>query len=1061
MVFLLFLLPLVLIGVAVAYVYQNQESIVQTELETINRGYQGKLSIGSTDIAPFKNFPYVSIGLHDVKVAESKDQNANSILEVKDVYIGLTITDLLFGKIDIKKILIEDGFFELILYQDGTDNLSKALASEEEVTDSDPLHVHLKSIELKEFVIRKRDKSNGLNVEGHINWAEGGFESSKEHIKAHVDTEFELNIIKNGDTTYVKQKQFKFQSDLDFNESTGIMNIAPSSIDMDYAQFEISGTIDTKNRMDVDLEIKGSQTNFELFVAFAPDDLLPILKRYDNAGEIYFNATINGPSAVGYDPLIQASFGASEAFLENTTYGRRVDDLGFEGHFTNGTNRNPTTMEFSMVNMRAKLGEGDLTGAVHIKNFVTPEIDMSIEADFDLDFIAEFLNLKEYTDASGTVDLKMKFHDIIDLDQPEKALEDLNQAYYSELTVKNLRVNSTDLPAPLKNLNAHLVMEGRAAELDQFELRIGDSDVSITGFLSDLPALVHQQPSPVTAHLDIQSQLVDLAELTGYSEGDTKGINERVENFNLGLTFTATGRDLTNFTYLPKGEFFVDSLSANLKNYPHRLHDFHVDITVDERDLQIKDFVGYIDDSDFSFSGKVHDYAFWMKDSLEGDVQLDIGLESKRLRLKDLFAYNGENYVPEGYRHESFDDLKLHLKSSMHYESSGLQSVDVELDQFEAKMELHPMRFRNFSGRLRYADDRLLVQDFHAEIGRSIFNIDMAYYLGRDSLQGGDENQLTLKTNYVDFDQLTNFNTDPPSGENQKQEAKPVQNTEDVAEHAEAFNIYELPFSDMGFDVEIDHFIYHRLDIQNVVAKLRTTKDHYLYVDTLSMKAAGGNIAMNGYFNGSNPKRIYLKPNLKLENVDLDQLLFKFENFGQDAIVSENLHGQLSATITGNVRVYPDFVPDLDQSEVHMDVMALNGRLENYEYMLMLSDYFGDKNLNSVRFDTLQNHLDMVNGVLTIPKMTIESTLGHMEISGTQDMQNNFEYFVRIPWRMIKQGAINSVFGNKKSEENEMGEDEIIEVDPNDKVRYLNLKITGTLEDYKIRPGKDKKRKKT
>jgi len=104
--------------------------------------------------------------------------------------------------------------------------------------------------------------------------------------------------------------------------------------------------------------------------------------------------------------------------------------------------------------------------------------------------------------------------------------------------------------------------------------------------------------------------------------------------------------------------------------------------------------------------------------------------------------------------------------------------------------------------------------------------------------------------------------------------------------------------------------------------------------------------------------------------------------------------------------------------------------------------------------------LDMVNGVLSIPNMTIESTLGHLEISGEQDTDHNIEYYVRIPWKLVKQGAVNRVFGKKKEEGENSGEDEIIEVDPNDKVRYLNLKITGTMDDFEIRPGKEKKKKK-
>jgi uncharacterized protein involved in outer membrane biogenesis len=1053
---LLFIVPITLFGIALIYVLQNQQSIIQTEIDTINQGYHGQITIGSTHLAPFKNFPYLSIRAHDVKVLESKLPEAPSILEVADVYAGLDLIELIKGKVDIKKLTIEDGFFDMILYEDGSDNLSKAFASEADTSATEPLHVHLKSIELRNFEIRKKDRSNGLDVQGRIFRAKGGFESSAQRMAAHLDAEFELNIIKNGDTTFVKHKQFELHTDLDYDEATRVMNIAPSEIQMGDADFELLGTVDFKNHMDLDLEIKGSKPNFELLIAFAPNELIPVLKRYHNAGNIYFNAMIVGPAAFGYDPFIDVHFGASESFLENTDYGRRIDDLGFQGSFTNGIERNPSSMEFSLQNMSAKLDQGDLKGAIHVKNFKAPEIDMSIDADFDLNFIAEFLNLKEYKDASGSVDLKMKFHDIVDLDHPEQTLSNLNQAYYSELTIKNLKVNTIDLPAPLENLNAHVVMEGREAKLDQFELRIGQSDLSVTGYLSDVPALLHQTQDSVKAHLDIQSSVLDLAELTGHAKADSLGFKETIKDLVLGLSFESTARELTRFKYIPKGEFFVDSLTAKMEHYPHTLHDFHIDILIDERDMYIKDFIGYLDDSDFRIGGKIHDYAFWMQDTLQGDVQVDIQLDSESLRLEDVFTYQGVNFVPPGYRHEVFEDLKLHINSRLHYNSSGLQSFEGYLDQFDAKMHLHPMRFQDVSGRFHYENERLKLEDFHAQLGRSIFNIDLSYNFGQDSIQGLENNFLTLQTNYIDFDELTNFNFAPPQPE---QTAK-VPSTEDVKEHAEAYNLYELPFSNMTFDFDIEHFIYHRLDISEINANLRTTNDHFLYVDTLRLKAAGGDISMNGYFNGSDPKRIYLRPNLHLNNVDLDQLLFKFENFGQDVIVSENLHGQLSATITGNIRVYPDFVPDLDQSEVHMDIMALNGRLENYDYMLMLSDYFDDKNLRSVRFDTLQNHIDVVNGVLTIPNMTIESTLGHMEISGKQDMNDNIEYYVRIPWSLVKQATLNRVFGGKNKGEDEMGEDEIVEVDPKEKIRYLNLKITGTLEDFKISPGKKKEKKK-
>ncbi|MDW3652154.1 MAG: AsmA-like C-terminal region-containing protein [Bacteroidia bacterium] len=1056
--FFAFLIPISLLGFTLVYVYQNQQTIVQAEIDALNQGFQGKISIGETHLAPFENFPYISIKVDSVKVFESKKENAYSILEVADIYVGLDISDIIQGKIDIKKLLIEDGFFDIVLHEDGTNNLSNALASQGEEEESEPLHIHLQNIELRNLDVHKINESSGLDVEAYIYWAEGSFKSTEGHIAANIDTGFDLNIMVDGDTTFIKHKHIEFHTDVDFDERTGQLSIAPSDIVTEYADFDLTGTVNTKNKMDLDLEIKGTKPNFDLFIAFAPAEIIPILERYKNAGKIYFNSTIQGPAAFGYSPFVNIDFGASEAFLENTRFGRRVEEMGFEGHFSNGGKRDLSTMQFSMSNMTANLEKGKFIGNVEVKNFEEPDIKMEVDAQFELDFIAEFLNLNEYEDAEGTVDLKMNFHDIIDLDNPEEVLNNLDQAYYSELTLKNLSINAAQLPAPLKNLNAHMIIKGKRAELDQFEVKFGESDLSMRGYLTDLPAIIHHSDVPVFTHLEIKSDVLDIAEISSFSAEDSTGIDERIEDLRLGLSFQASARDFTEAKHLPSGEFFVDSLHAQLKHYPHELHDFHVDLLIDEHDIRIKDFTGYIDKSDFHVDGEIHEYAFWMKDTLNGDVDLDIGITSRLLRLEDIFSYQGENYVPEDYRHEEFDNLALHFSSSMHYKDSELQSIDIDLDKFDAKMHLHPMRFKDFNGRIHYEDEHLLLENFHAQMGRSIFNVNMDYFLGADSTIKKRDNYLSLKTNYIDFDQLSNYNLAPP----QKNKAVAVEqktvqtDTADVAEHAEAFNLYELPFTDMRFDVDIGHFIYHRLDLQNINADLRITQDHYVYVDTLSLNAAGGEFHMKGYFNGSDPKHIYLKPDIDVQHVDLDKLLFKFENFGQDVIVSENLHGELSAKITGNIRVYPDFVPDLDQSEVHMDVVAVNGRLENYDYMLMLSDYFGDKDLSNVRFDTLRNHLDVTNGVLSIPNMTIESTLGHMDISGSQDMNDNIEYYMRIPWKLIKQGARNRIFGSKKNKEDSTTEDEIIEVDPNKKVRYLNVKIMGTLDDFDVKMGKKK-----
>ena len=1182
-------LPLCLIGILIFIVFQKQNALINGEIDALNKTHKGLIVIGETHIAPFKNFPYISIKVDSVQFYEAKDKiDSALILDVADIYVGFNIWDIVAAKYDVQKLLVEDGFFNIVKHKDGTINIENALAAPSEtVTEEAPLDIHLKNIELKNLDVHKLDEANNLDVETFIYWAKSGVKTANNEIAAHIDTEFELNIIQDQDTSFIKHKHFEFHTDVVFDKLSGLLKIAPSGIKMENGDFKVHGSIQTKQDMALDLHVNGTKPNFDMLIAFAPTDLIPTLERYNNAGEFYFNADVVGPSTNGDIPFIDVNFGASEAFLENVDEGKKVENLGFKGHFTNGKGKSIETMEFTLDDFTSKLERGNFKASLLVKNFVEPEVDLELNTDFNLDFLTKFFNLTYVENVSGSVKLDMHFHDIIDLEHPEKAINELNQAYFSELNIENLHVESQDLPVPIDSFDLHLAMNGKEGVLDKFELKMGNTDLSLKGFVSDLPAIVHHTNIPIDAELDISSNFLDIAELTGFSKGDSTGIDEQIEDlslqlrlnssaraiteskyltegvfvienlyaqlkhyphefhdfhgdfiisrdnleisnftgyidktdfridgnihnygylmedtlvgnamlnapveaelamtsklidlaeltdyskvdstgideqiedFSIQLKFNSTARGLTEYENLPEGEFFIEGLHAQLKHYPHELHDFHVDILIDERDMKIVDFTGYIDKSDFHFNGDIHDYGFWMKDTLAGDVKLDISLTSDLLKLEDIFSYQGENYVPEDYRHEEFKNLKLHVNGEMHYKNSGLYSIDVDLDQFDAKMHVHPMRFEDFAGRIHYEDEHLIIEKMHGKIGRTVFDMDMNYYLGKDESIKLRDNHFGLKANYIDYDQLFAFNATSQKKSITKHTQTP--SAKDVESHSKAFNIYKLPFTDMTFDVDVDHFIYHHIDLQNIHGRLRTTHDHYVYVDTMHLDAAGGKFLLSGYFNGSDPDRIYFKPKLKVKNADIDQLLFKYENFGQDQVLSDYVHGQLSADITGNIRVYPDMVPDIDQSEIHMDVELLNGQLENYEPVLVLSDYMGDKNLSLVKFDTLQNHMDMVNGTLTIPKMTIESSLGHYEVSGKQSMVGKMDYYIRIPWKIIKKGARQKIFGNKKTKDGEVGDDEIIEKDPKKKTRYLNLRIKGTPEDYDIQVQKKRKGKK-
>lgn len=1043
LIILVLLIPVLLFGILVGVLYWKQDGIVQELISTANRDFAGEIEVADSHISPFANFPYISIDLDHVKIYENKNKAGAVLLEVADVYLGFDLLTVLKGAMDVKVIRLQDGAIKLVQHSDGTLNLINALSGKEEVEDAaSEFHLDIQAIEINNVHLIKINESNNLLVDAFIQDAQSRFKASPNHVLIKLDTRFEMNVLLNGDTTFAKHKHFDLHTQLDFDQQTQLLTIQPSELQLERALFKMDGTVDLDDDLNMDIRFHGNKPNFDLFLAFAPEELAPALQRYDNAGKIFFEASIRGKAANGHNPIVLAEFGCEDAFFSNKESQKKLDQLFFKGKFTTGALGNASTTEFSLYDFSARPEAGTFSGNLTVKNFVSPEIEMKVRSEFDLDFLAKFLNLEELQDLSGYMSLTMNFHDIVDLDNPEKSIEKLNESYFTELDVKNLSFKTPGFHLPVKNVNIRATMDGHEARIDRFDLRVGNSDLSISADISDLPAILHHTKNPVSAHLNIKSALLDIKELTSGDTLQAKPVDEQIHNLSMKLKFNSSARAFTESPNLPVGEFFIEDLYAKLTHYPHTLHDFHADVFVDDQDFRVVDFTGMIDKSDFHFNGKLQNYDLWFLTEPEGDTRIEFNLTSALLQLEDVFSYGGENYVPEDYRHEEFKNLKLHGFADLHF-NKGLKSADVNFDRIEATMKIHPLRFENFKGRFHYEDQHIIVQNLGGKVGKSEFSADLNYYLGPDSIVRKRDNHFALRSAHLDFDELFNYNP-PPAGTSVKPQ-----------DHEAGFNIYDLPFTNMTFDFDIKHLNYHRYLIDDFFMKARTTTNHYIHVDTLSLAAAGGKINMHGYFNGSDRNKIYMSPVMKVEGIDLDKLLFKFENFGQDHLVSENLHGKLSGKISGKVHLHADLVPILDDSELHLDVSVLNGRLERYAALDAMSDFFKDKNLNRVRFDTLQNRFDLVNGVLTVPAMTINSTLGFIEISGKQDLNMNMEYFVRVPWKLVTQAAAQKLFGKEQAADS-LREDEIQYRDETKRQRFINIKLSGTPEAYKVSLGKDK-----
>lgn len=1034
-----------LVSIAFAIIYKKQDELVQNALSDFNEGIIGEIEFKDSHISLFENFPYVSIDLDDVNIYDSKRRRRIPIVHLEDIYVGFDIWSILNGDYTVKKIKLSNGGLQIVQNNDNSINLIKALESKNEEPSEDtdealnPTDIKLESIELENIDLLKLNRANHMLFEVYFDKVQSNFSIKGDQVNVSLDSDFLFNLIIKGDTTFLHDKHLSLNTDINYDLDDEFVTLSEAELIIEKAEFNTKGTIDIKNDLFLDLQFSGKKPNFDLFLAFAPEELDPVLSRYDNGGDVYFNANLLGPATFGKSPHIDVEFGCEEAFVNNTVVDKGVNELFFKGHYTNGKENSAATSEFVIEEIRAKPETGTFQGAVSVTNFNSPDIEMQVNSEFNLDFLIDFLGLEDLQDVSGNVALKMNFHDIIDLDDPTKTIESFNESYFTELKVENFNFRSPDFHLPISDLNINAYMDGHQANIENLSFKAGNSDLKINASISDLPAIIHHTNIPVDVDLKIKSDLIDIFELTSPT-AESVGFNEKLSDLSLGFKFKSSAKAFTESPNLPLGEFFIDELTAKFQNYPHALHDFNADVIIDSVDMRVIDFKGFIDQSDFHFNGALENYDLWFEEKPIGETQINFDLTAARLQLHDLFSYNGENYVPEDYRNEEFDDVKIHGFSQLTF-NDKLKSVNLQIDKIEAYMKEHDMRFEQFSGLFKVDSTRLRIKDLQGKLGNTQIDTDLTYYF--DAKERERTHKFSLKSPRLDFDQL--FSYIPEDQENDTVQV----------DHEAGFNVFDLPFSNLKFKVDIDHLNYHKYLLDDFKFRGRVQEDHFIYVDTLSLYSAGGAMRLNGYFNGSDPDHIYFSPNLTLEHIDLDKLLFKFDNFGQDQLISENLHGELTGNVTGKIRMHPDLVPMIDDSQLTMDIEVVNGSLVDFTAFEALADFFTDKNLALVRFDTLKNELKLENGDLIIPNMNINTTLGYFEIAGKQGFDLDMEYAMRIPVKVATRAGFQKLFA-KKGKDNSGNVDEIEYRDFKRRTRFINVLITGTPDDYDVSIGKSK-----
>jgi len=203
---------------------------------------------------------------------------------------------------------------------------------------------------------------------------------------------------------------------------------------------------------------------------------------------------------------------------------------------------------------------------------------------------------------------------------------------------------------------------------------------------------------------------------------------------------------------------------------------------------------------------------------------------------------------------------------------------------------------------------------------------------------------------------------------------------------------------------------------------------HQLSFPVIEGVSAGTQVKGKLKITEERPMYLMIETTLNSNAVGFKSLFKEWNNFDQTVITSDNIQGQASVFLDfkGPFDLYNEKIIK-EEFDVRARVRITDGALINVQTFkditsnlrssgakLLISkakiNDFESKLLN-LKFDSFENEFILKNGVIIIPKMTIQSNALDVNLEGTHSFNNEIDYSFDFRFREIK-GSQNSQFGD-------------------------------------------------
>ncbi|PCJ82094.1 MAG: hypothetical protein COA57_13605 [Flavobacteriales bacterium] len=352
-------------------------------------------------------------------------------------------------------------------------------------------------------------------------------------------------------------------------------------------------------------------------------------------------------------------------------------------------------------------------------------------------------------------------------------------------------------------------------------------------------------------------------------------------------------------------------------------------------------------------------------ENISGEISVDI---------------NYEGLIPEkeGFTAADFKKVKI--------------SGTVELKNAQLQLKSNSQVYENLHGTLEFQNSNVKIDSLRGHVAASDFYLS-GFFHNALPFMFFEKEKLTAKlkvhSDNIDLNELLRKNN---------------------AQSSDTIYAIALPERvSLQAVADIKNITFRRFNATDLKGKFRY-ENNRLWAEKVAFAAMRGKMTASGKMMKNADGNILASLDANVQNIDINQLFYQMENFGQKVIQEENLKGIGTANIRFSCMM--DSTLNIQKETIYTkaDLTIEQGELIGFEPLKAISDYIKTKKLYSkfldanelekklqhIKFSALQNQIEIRDETIFMPFMEINSSALDIETKGTHTFDNKIDYQINF-----------------------------------------------------------------